>query len=314
LSMDVARKSWKRSAVGASNLSDLEMTLGYLTAAGNDAEQSVVYADSSADAFHRVTKRVRFADILYNAGRFDDAMALFREAESMQAEITFPFLYGLAGFSYCELLLGDAERAGWRVTMSCGQDSFLFEALDLRAQIAGCLVVEERAKKMFEWRRPNDPLLDFALDHLTLGSAVFYGALLRASMAVAGHEAIASTVLQGSISQHILKAVERFRSAGRATHIPRGLLARSWLRFLQNDTEGSRADLDEAWQIAERGPMRLHMADIFLYRARLFHAVKPYPWESPHVDLVAARKLIEQCGYWRRKEELEDAEAAAQNW
>lgn len=28
--------------------------------------------------------------------------------------------------------------------------------------------------------------------------------------------------------------------------------------------------LDEAWEIAERGSMRLHMADIHLYRARLF--------------------------------------------
>jgi hypothetical protein len=35
-----------------------------------------------------------------------------------------------------------------------------------------------------------------------------------------------------------------------------------------------------------------------------------YPWASPEADLAAARKLIEQCGYWRRKEELEDAEAA----
>jgi hypothetical protein len=26
------------------------------------------------------------------------------------------------------------------------------------------------------------------------------------------------------------------------------------------------------------------------------------------------RKLIEQCAYWRRKEELEDAEEAAKNW
>ncbi len=35
-----------------------------------------------------------------------------------------------------------------------------------------------------------------------------------------------------------------------------------------------------------------------------------YPWESPEADLAAARKLIEKCGYWRRKEELEDAETA----
>ena len=35
---------------------------------------------------------------------------------------------------------------------------------------------------------------------------------------------------------------------------------------------------------------------------------------GPKDDLAAARKLIEQCGYWRRKEELEDAEEAAKNW
>jgi hypothetical protein len=58
------------------------------------------------------------------------------------------------------------------------------------------------------------------------------------------------------------------------------------------------------------------------YRARLFHAVSPYPWAAdavgrprgPRDDLAAARKLIEKCGYWRRKEELEDAETAARHW
>jgi hypothetical protein len=54
--------------------------------------------------------------------------------------------------------------------------------------------------------------------------------------------------------------------------------------------------------------MKLHMADIHLHRARLFWREAEYPWESPQADLAAARKLIEQCGYWRRKEELEDAE------
>ena len=39
-----------------------------------------------------------------------------------------------------------------------------------------------------------------------------------------------------------------------------------------------------------------------------------YPWDSPAADLAAARALIEKHGYWRRKEELEDAEAAAAHW
>jgi hypothetical protein len=47
-----------------------------------------------------------------------------------------------------------------------------------------------------------------------------------------------------------------------------------------------------------------------------------YPWDKnpdgsprgPKDDLAAAREVIEQCGYWRRKEELADAKEAAKNW
>jgi hypothetical protein len=59
--------------------------------------------------------------------------------------------------------------------------------------------------------------------------------------------------------------------------------------------------------------MKLFLADIHLHRARLFFRVKPYPWKSRQDDVAEARKLIEQCGYWRRKEELEDAERAILN-
>jgi hypothetical protein len=61
----------------------------------------------------------------------------------------------------------------------------------------------------------------------------------------------------------------------------------------------SRADLDEAQQIAERGSMQLHLADVHLYRGRLFNDKE---------EIKKARALIEKCGYWRRKGELEDAE------
>ncbi len=84
----------------------------------------------------------------------------------------------------------------------------------------------------------------------------------------------------------------------------------------------AQRDLDEAWEIAERGPMPLFLADVHFYRARLFHAATPYPWATaadgrargPLDDLAEARRLIEKHGYWRRKEELEDAEAAARYW
>jgi hypothetical protein len=78
--------------------------------------------------------------------------------------------------------------------------------------------------------------------------------------------------------------------------------------------DSAQEDLDEAWEIADRGPMRLHLADIHLYRARLFGLQKqtayPLRWKSPQDDLKKARQLIEESGYWRRKEELENAEEA----
>ena len=65
--------------------------------------------------------------------------------------------------------------------------------------------------------------------------------------------------------------------------------------------------LNDAWDIASRGPMRLQMADIHLFRARLFFRENPYPWESPNADLATAEKLINDCGYHRRDDEVADA-------
>ena len=108
----------------------------------------------------------------------------------------------------------------------------------------------------------------------------------------------------------INKVVADLRRASQQHYVPFGLLTRAWIRFLASNTDGARADLDEAWDIASRGPMRLHLADIHLYRARLFFREENYPWESPQTDLAAAEKLINDCGYHRRDEELADAKRA----
>jgi hypothetical protein len=149
---------------------------------------------------------------------------------------------------------------------------------------------------------------DYAENQLIRGRVGFYEHLLTAATA---------TEPPSYVLEDVERAIKGFRDANSVIDLPKGLLTRAWLRFhtgARIGPESAKQDLDEAWEIAERGPMRLYMADIHLYRARLFHAVKPYPWTSPQKDLAAARKLIEQCGYWRRKEELEDAEAAAKNW
>jgi hypothetical protein len=154
---------------------------------------------------------------------------------------------------------------------------------------------------MFVWREPGDSLLSIALEHLGLGRAALYRAALDISVP---DRAIARA--------HLDAAVDGLRRAGTQHELPCSFLSRAFLRTLDGHLTGpdsAEEDLDEAWDIAESGPMRLHMADIHLYRARLFASATSYPWDTPAADLRAARALIEQCGYSRRLEELADAEA-----
>ena len=110
-------------------------------------------------------------------------------------------------------------------------------------------------------------------------------------------------------------AVTGLRNAGHQEHLPHGLLIHAWLRFLEGRRtcpESAESDLYESWEIAERGPMPLFLADIHLHRARLFFRETAYPWKSSRHDLAEARRLITKHGYGRRKEELEDAEMVLQ--
>ena len=301
LQTNVGKSQWKNAAVCAGNLSELELTLGIARDAVHDAEQSVGFADRSGDEFQRMGNRTTLGDALHQAGRREDAQAHFREAEKQQVvhQRQYPLLYSLWRFRYCDLLLADPERGAWQMVLNLKSQ---IQCLKLESV---CRKVEQRAAQTLKCAAGarGVSLLDIALDHLTLGRVALYRALLTDSMTERGETLKVAR-------KKCTAAVDGLRRAGTSHHIPRGLLCRAKLRFVEGDANGARADLDEAWQITERGSMRLHRADVHLHRARLFHGVTPYPWKSPKDDLAAARKLIEECGYHRRDEELADAEKA----
>lgn len=304
----VEQSDWKNAAIRASNLSELELTLGGVGAAVQDAEQSVTHADRSGDTFLRMAMRASHADALHQAGHRAEALKGFRDAEQMQQERQrdYPLLYSLGGFRYANLLLATPERAAWQGA-ALGQPGPAEEAA---AHHEVLQTVGQRAAQTLAWAEMNAvSLLDIALDHLTLARAALFTALL--TPAEPGATELAQALREADA------AVAGLRHAGTQDHLPLGLLTRSWLRAFTGSLTGpdsAQADLDEAWDIAERGPMRLFMADIHLYRARLFFREAHYPWESPEADLAAARELIERCGYGRRREELADAEAALAQW
>jgi hypothetical protein len=313
LEMRIKQKSWENAAISASNLSGLELTLGEVAGAVRDAEQSVTYADRSGDADcdNYIRTRTTHANALHQAGHRAEARVRFCESEALQNQDqpTYPVLYSVQGFLYCDLLLTEAERVAWLLNIT---SDFAAPTSDFSKS---CRAVEQRAAQTLKWYVLNQQqwLLDIALDHLTLGRAALYRALLE-------HSDFRLLTFDFS---HIDTAVAGLRRAGQDDYLPHGLLTRAWLRFLTGariGPESAQGDLDEAWEIAERGPMPLFQADIHLHRARLFGMKKEegrmqngktaYPWESPQADLAEARRLIYKHGYLRRKGELEDAEQA----
>ena len=55
---------------------------------------------------------------------------------------------------------------------------------------------------------------------------------------------------------------------------------------------------------------RIGQTFVHLHRPPFFFREQPYPWQSPQADLAAAERLINDCGYHRRDEELADAKRA----
>lgn len=319
LQMCLQQEKWAEAARVANNLSELALTLGHIqgddpSSALHSATQAVVYADRSGDAFEQLSKRTTHADALHQAGQQVEALQLFREAEAMQAknQPSYPQLYSLQGFQYADLLMVQAERAAWHACLQPAGDhpARLIKVLD---------DVEQRASKALAVvLNGSRTLLSIALNHLTSGRTTLYATVLQAGILDPTAPAWAAN---GRIATEINQAVDGLRRAGTQDHIPRALLTRAWLRHLQGHATGpdsAQTDLDDAWEIAERGPMPLFQTDIHLHRARLFLHQLPYPWHnadgsprSPQDDLAAARHLIFKHGYLRRQEELEDAEAAA---
>jgi hypothetical protein len=302
----IKQEDWVNAATGATNLSQLNQTLGDVAAAVKDAERAALYGDRSGEAFRRLVTRAILGDILHQAGRRNDAEKGFLEAEQLQREWQprFTILYSQLGFLHCDLLLDAPERAAWLVTSSAKTSP----PAELVVHRATLQTVSERVTQTLAWAiEQNASLLTFALDYLTVARTALYSFILAEATADKRSDDLEAA------RRALNEAVSALRRSGQQDDLPRGLLSRAWLLHvagIHTGPDSAQADLDEAWEIAERGPMRLHMADIHLYRARLFFRDATYPWESPEADLAAARKLIEECGYGRRKEELEDAEAA----
>jgi len=267
----LGEKDLEQAAIIASNLSTVCANLTTLEEAAKYAERSVGFARECGNWFRPVICLTFLADCLHQAGKTQESVALFREAEALQRAKTphYPYLYTGNGFRYLELLLAQGDHGE----------------------------VLRRLDRMWKWRTGTESLYSMGLYSLARGEALRVGALAMGSHSLDTTRRVADYWLSKAIGQLV--------KAGREDFLPRALLARAALRATQDRLDEADQDLSQAQVIAERGPMRLHMADIQLTRARLFH---------DKAALAEARGLIEGWGYHRRDGELADAEEEAERW
>ena len=285
----IEQKNWGEEARNASNLSELYLTLGEVKKAVEYGRRCVEYAAKSGDWVQVVTKRTTLADALHQAGEVEESRRLFEEAEGIQKKMQpgYRYLYSLQGYQYCDLLLAEGKVG---------------EA-------------KERARQTIEIARRNKWLLDMALDKLSLGRAFLAEAAskikeqkspreIRRISRTKSSESLRDSRGNIKIAENLNEAVDGLRKAGTQDHLPRGLLARAGYYRVTGDYKRAWGDLEEAKEIAERGEMKLWLADYHLESSRV--CLDEGRKEDAKGLYEEAKRLIEECGYHRRDKELKE--------
>ena len=295
------------AAMRWTNLAELSIGLGKLCEAQRFAEIALSLFNETDRSYRKIPALAFQAHACICGGEFEKGMGLFRAAEELQRKSDRPTdgLFAVIGIHRINSLLISVERVAWR-------------SIAIQTNLTGSIVIAQEIESR----------IAFGLLKASENSQILHCALYSERRAYC--ELLKSLGNNRPVSAHVVSIVEaavrKLITAGHREHIPRGLLTRAWQRSLtgaRTGPESAQSDLDEAWEIAERGPMPLFMADIHLHRARLFFREEVYPWReaknrkgelatnrTAKDDLEDAAKLIAECGYHRRDEELADAQRA----
>ena len=195
---------------------------------------------------------------------------LHQEAEEKQKERQpqFHFLYGLAGYLFCDLLLG---KGNYREVM-------------------------ERAGQTTEISNDSESLLEIALYELSLGRAWLMQALEKKENKKDGTSDFKKAYY------YLDQSVAGLWKSGYQYYIPLGLLARAAYYRIREEFSRSWNDLNEALEITELGSMRLYLADYHLEAGRLCLAEKKKTEAKKHFN--TAKEMIDKMGYHRGDKEV----------
>jgi hypothetical protein len=292
LEMYLRFKDWREAAIIASNLGELNLTLGYMSSAVLFGKQSVNLADSSGDSFWRIVTRTTLADALYQLGAWEESAKICCEADALQVnqQPYYPRLSGLRYYQFCDQLRSFEKLETGALY------GFPIDAEVTRRLREACVKVRDLAEQMLKSPiAATQDILSVALESLSLGRAHW-------GLAMTSHGVEAEAAF-GQAAKSLEYAVEGLRRTRFDYYLPSGLLARASLRQLRNDLHGAETDISEALEIAEWGLMRLLECDAHLEWAWLCRQRGDREGLKKHV--TTARTLVDEMGYGRRRGEVE---------
>jgi tetratricopeptide (TPR) repeat protein len=288
-----------------SNYSEAKLLQGQISSALETSKRALEFAKEDVEPHPRIGVLVYLANSLHASGLREEAEQRLIEAERVQRNYqpAFPILYSAAGYAYCDLLL----------------------------EKDNLISVQERALRTLQWAKERRYIRDASFDSLALGRVM---ARLSIRTYHQGQTQRAKDVVE--VAKKVLDtALEGMRRSGQVAAVATGLLTRAAFRRQLGEWQGASRDLGEVEETAEPAPMRLHLCDMALERARLALAkveaspllngilgkgnppkpVVPNADESARLKAEADKQLkiaadyIDKCGYHRRDEELAELEA-----
>jgi tetratricopeptide (TPR) repeat protein len=225
----VEQGDFSNAALEASNLCQVHLLSGEIPRAVEYGQQAVDLADRGTDAHWQMGSRCTLADAWHQAGRLEEAVALFARAEEINRRIyaQWPFLYSFQGYAYCDLLLTLGRHGE----------------------------VRERADRIVRWAMHRR--LDVGLGHLAMGQAEL--------VALQRGEGGDPEAAEASVNE----ALDVLRQAGEQDQLPSAFLVRATLHRLRGRADEAEHDLARGLQLAGWIGLRLRLADCHLEGARL---------------------------------------------
>lgn len=256
----------RQAARSAANLVRTQICLGKLLGAEETAEKSVCLAKASGDKFEVHSTLAIYGRVLHLIDKPEKSKACFEESEKVH-HCWGTHLYGLQAYHYCCLLI-DLHEIDMANTVA-DRSHFL-------------LVGKSKEKN----REKRGLTRDLGLSHLSLGQIK----LARDDRAGARHD--------------LDESIDKLVSLSHEDILPEALLTRAHLYYLEHEYALARADLNRAFEIADRGGMRLHLADYHLEYCLLCNAEGKRTEARTHLD--DAENMVYEMTYFRRRKDVKE--------